>query len=95
MDLDDYPSLSSEELQEVLLPQYMQKVPEKDGWGNPFEYFLNREDVLAQHVMAIRSPGRNGRSSSDSYSITSFEPEEFDEDIVWADGFFVRWPQKK
>jgi hypothetical protein len=23
-----------------------------------------------------------------------FDPTDRDQDIVWADGFFVRWPQK-
>ena len=94
VDLDDYPVLSSGELQDVLVPQYMQRIPEKDGWGNSYEFFLNTEEPLAPQVMAIRSPGRNGRYSATEYSVTSFEPAEFDEDIVWADGFFVRWPQK-
>ena len=94
IDVDDYPVITSDELTNILLPQYMQKIPETDGWGSSFDYFLNVKDPLAQHVMAIRSPGRNGRYSTDSYSVTSFDPEEFDEDIVWADGFFVRWPQK-
>jgi hypothetical protein len=95
VDLDDYPVLSRDEVQSILLPQYMQTVPERDGWGNPYEYYLNVENPLAVHVMGIRSPGRDGRFSADSYTVTSFDPSEFDEDIVWADGFFVRWPQKK
>src|SRR5829696_125961 len=95
IDLDDYSVLSRDEVQSILLPQYMQTVPEKDGWGNPYEYYLNVENPLAVQVMGIRSPGRDGRFSVDSYTVTSFDPSEFDEDIVWADGFFVRWPQRK
>ena len=45
--------------------------------------------------MSIRSPGRDGKYSATEYSVTPFDPVDFDEDIVWADGFFVRWPQKK
>ena len=95
VELDRYSLLSREELQEILVPQYMQTVPEKDGWGNPYEYYLNVENPLAEQVMGIRSPGRDGRFSADRYTVTSFEPNDFDQDIVWADGFFVRWPQKK
>jgi uncharacterized protein len=95
VDMDRYSVLSLEELQAILLPQYMQRIPNTDGWGNPYEYYLNVENPLAEQVMGIRSPGRDGRFSSDEYTVTSFEPGEFDEDIVWADGFFVRWPQKK
>jgi hypothetical protein len=92
--LDSYPALSHDELQEILLPQYMQKVPERDGWGNPYEYFLNVENPLALNVMSIRSAGRDGRFSGTDYNVTAFDPEDFDEDIVWSDGFFVRWPQR-
>ncbi len=95
VDMDRYPVLSREELQQILVPQYMQTVPERDGWGHPYEYYLNVEDLMAVHVMGIRSPGRDGRFSADSYTVTAFDPDDLDEDIVWADGFFVRWPQKK
>jgi hypothetical protein len=95
VDLDDYSVLSAEELREILVPQYMQQVPERDGWGNPFEYYLNVENPLEQQVMSIRSAGRDGRFSTDSYTATAFDPDDLDQDIVWADGFFVRWPQKQ
>ncbi|MEA2562725.1 MAG: uncharacterized protein QOH06_4229 [Acidobacteriota bacterium] len=95
VDMDRYSALSYEEVQTILLPQYMQTVPERDGWGYPYEYYLNVENPLAQQVMGIRSPGRDGRFSADSYTVTAFDPDDLDQDIVWADGFFVRWPQKK
>jgi uncharacterized protein len=94
VDMDKYSALSAEELRKILLPQYMQEVPELDGWGNPFEYYLNVENPLNQQVMSIRSPGRDGKFSTDSYTVTAFDPGDFDQDIVWTDGFFVRWPQK-
>jgi len=95
VDLDDYSVLSRDELQSILLPQYIQQVPERDGWGNLYEYYLNVDDPMAVHVMGIRSPGRDGSFSADRYTVTSFDPNELDEDIVWADGFFARWPQQK
>lgn len=91
--LDQVPLLSQDELQQILVPMYIQTVPEKDGWGNPYEYHLNVKDPLSPNVMSIRSAGRDGRFSADDYTVTAFDPEDFDEDIVWADGFFVRWPQ--
>ena len=56
--------------------------------------YMNTANPLAQQVMAIRSLGRNKTEVGASYSVTSFEPTDYDQDIVWADGFFVRWPQK-
>jgi len=89
-----YAPITETILDTVLVPQYMQDVPALDGWKNGFEYYLNTANPLAQQVMAIRSNGRNKTPSTAAYSVTSFEPTDYDQDIVWADGFFVRWPQK-
>lgn len=77
------------------MPQYIQSIPEKDGWGHPYEFFLNTENPIAAKVMAIRSPGRDGSFSGRFYESSAFEPASFDEDIIWVDGFFARWPQKQ
>lgn len=81
-------------LSSLLIPQYVQSVPILDGWKRPYEYYLNLTDIHAVHVMAIRSLGRDGVAMGDIYSVTSFEPTDYDQDIVWADGFMVRWPQR-
>ncbi|MES1240604.1 MAG: DUF2059 domain-containing protein [Acidobacteriota bacterium] len=94
LQLDRYPEISYDDLQEILVPSYIQKVPERDGWGNLYEYYLNAKDPMAPNVMSIRSAGRDGRFSGSDYTVTGFDPADFDEDIVWSDGFFVRWPQK-
>ncbi|HBL27620.1 MAG TPA: hypothetical protein DD490_12350 [Acidobacteria bacterium] len=90
--MTDYPLISYVALDSLLVPQYMPYLPERDGWENPFEFRLNTANPLAPRVMAIRSPGRNGTFSGDTYLVTSFDPDRFDEDIVWADGLLVRWP---
>jgi hypothetical protein len=89
-----YPYISGADLERLLVPQYLERIPKVDGWGNPFEVRLSVQDTLAQHVMSIRSAGRDGRYSADVYKQESFEPADYDQDIVWADGFFVRWPQR-
>jgi hypothetical protein len=93
IDLAAYPRISHAELTELLVPQYIVRVPEKDDWGHPYEYFLNAENVLAKEVMSIRSPGRDGQIDAELYTVTNFDPSDYDRDIVWSDGFFVRWPQ--
>jgi hypothetical protein len=95
VNLKQYAPISRGELEKILVPEYIREVPEKDGWGNLYEYYLNVKDPLGRQVMTIRSPGRDGKFSATEYSPTSFEPGDFDEDIVWADGYFVRWPQAK
>jgi prepilin-type N-terminal cleavage/methylation domain-containing protein len=79
----------------VLTPQYLQNIPTLDGWKHGYEFYLNTANPLAKNVMAIRSFGRNGvNDGGPAYTVTSFDPTDYDQDIVWADGFFVRWPQK-
>jgi hypothetical protein len=90
-----YRAISTRELKKLLVPQYIQRLPETDGWGNPYEFRLNAKDLLGQSVMMIRSPGRDGAYSARKYSVKGFDPEDYDQDIVWADGFFVRWPQRQ
>jgi hypothetical protein len=94
-DMGKYIPISHAELEKILVPQYARSIPEKDGWGHPYEYYLNVKNTLAQQVLGVRSPGRDGLFSDTDYSIRAFEPDDFDEDIVWTDGFFVRWPEKK
>lgn len=81
-------------LSTVLVPEYLQEVPKLDGWKRPYEFYLRFDNPTAPQVMAIRSPGRDGVDDSATYSVTAFDPTDYDRDIVWADGFFVRWPQK-
>lgn len=94
LEVAKFPNIPRSKLEELLVPAYLQSVPEKDGWGHPYDIRLNVADKLSQRVMLIRSPGRDGLYSGELYSVTSFPPSSYDEDLVWADGFFVRWPQK-
>ncbi|HEV2852557.1 MAG TPA: prepilin-type N-terminal cleavage/methylation domain-containing protein [Thermoanaerobaculia bacterium] len=81
-------------LTSILVPQYLQSVPAKDGWKHDYEYWLKTgTQVLEKQVMAIRSSGRD-TDTDDTYTVGPFEPTDYDQDIVWADGFFVRWPEK-
>ena len=94
-DVRQVPLISPQELEDILVPNYLETLPEQDGWGHPYEFHLNTTDYTALNVMIIRSPGRDGAFSGDAYSIGSFAPEHFDEDVVWADGFFIRWPERR
>jgi len=94
-DLRKYPLISRPELEKLLVPAYIAAIPEKDGWGHPYEYRVNVANTLAQQILSIRSPGRDGKYSADIYSNSEFISTNFDEDIVWVDGFFLRWPGKR
>lgn len=95
VDMTDYGTAKGPaDLRTILVPNYLQEVPVMDGWKSPYEYFLKTEEILAQNMMAIRSEGRYSVVDSETYTVASFEPTDYDRDVVWADGFFVRWPEK-
>ena len=72
---------------------YLNELPDKDGWKNSYLYGYTGSPALAQ-VIAIGSGGRNGGigTSFSSLSTGPFTPTDYDQNIVWADGFYVRWP---
>jgi len=88
----NYPVITHGDLVNLLVPLYIHEVPEVDGWDHPYDFRLNLANLLGNEVMAIRSPGGDGTFSTDTYLTASFDPNLFDEDVVWADGFFVRSP---
>jgi len=83
-------------LTSLLVPQYIQSIPELDGWKNTYYYRLKTGTlVLDKQVMLIGSGGRDKSAiAGKTYTTGAFDPTDYDQDIVWADGFFVRWPQK-
>ena len=73
---------------------YIQVVPTNDGWGNPYDYRWSG-NVLSAQVMGICSEGRDGGTTTGctgEYTMGPFTATKYDEDIVWADGFFIRYP---
>ena len=72
---------------------YIRDVPKRDGWGHPMEYAWSGS-LLSAHVLGIRSLARDGLPgpSGDPYTLGPFTASRYDEDIVWLDGFFVRYP---
>jgi general secretion pathway protein G len=87
-------SISATNLGTILIPQYIQRVPILDGWKNSYDYYLQTANLHAPRVMAIRSRGRDNSAEATAYTVTSFDPTDYDRDIVWADGFMVRFPSK-
>jgi len=74
---------------------YLNELPKTDGWKNSYLYGFTG-NPLGSQVIAIGSAGRNGAdvalTAFGSATIGPFVPTKYDEDILWADGFFVRWP---
>jgi prepilin-type N-terminal cleavage/methylation domain-containing protein len=94
LDMSLYTSIGADELASVLVPTYIQDIPAYDGWKRSYDLYLDTVPPYETNVMAIRSAGRGASIDSDSYTSGAFEPTDYEQDIVWADGFFVRWPQR-
>jgi len=92
-DITSIPVISRDELAKVLVPKYIQAIPEQDGWGHPYEYRLNTQDPNALHVMALRSEGSDSQFSGNLYEVGSFAYTETAQDLAWMDGYFIRWPE--
>lgn len=72
---------------------YIQNVPALDGWGRNYDFRWTGPNV-ASMMIGIRSYGRDGQAgpTTNPYPIEPFVASSYDEDIVWADGYFIRYP---
>jgi hypothetical protein len=89
----DCPRIDYQEAKRLLVPEYAADLPQADGWGHQFELCLRRQGSGLS--IGVRSPGRDGRYDGDTYLVGRFEPGDLDRDVVWIDGYFVRWPERK
>jgi prepilin-type N-terminal cleavage/methylation domain-containing protein len=74
---------------------YMQNVPELDGWKHTYDY-ARATNLLDAQVMIICSRGRDDEYQDTecigNWTVGSYIATDYDNDIVWADGFFVKGP---
>jgi prepilin-type N-terminal cleavage/methylation domain-containing protein len=97
VNLANFASTTQADLTTVLVSQYVQQVPVLDGWKHQFSYYCNYTNPLGGvGIIAVLSYGRDGKpeAGSPDYTVTGFDPTDYDRDIVWADGYFARSPQK-
>ena len=92
-DLSRIAVLSAKELEALLVPRYLTSLDLTDGWGRELEVRVDRSR-RGWDVMAVRSAGADGKLEGERYSRGAFDKNHQEADIVWADGFFVRWPGK-
>jgi type II secretion system protein G len=78
-------------LAEILVPSYAAFIPEQDAWGNDYEYGASSHfnDPIP---VGVRSTGADGLFQGTEYTAGAFIATDFTQDLVWAGGFFVRWP---
>lgn len=76
---------------------YMQEVPQLDGWNYELSFAASLNNLVSSSVMMICSNGRQGQpinaACESDWTVQPFVSTDYDQDIVWADGYFVRWPK--
>jgi prepilin-type N-terminal cleavage/methylation domain-containing protein len=88
---------------EAVTQFYIQRMPTVDGWENALQFGvvdgLDCSDsstyvklITAVRALGIRSLGRDGEEDGGTYTAGDFPVTQYDGDIVWADGYFVRSP---
>jgi prepilin-type N-terminal cleavage/methylation domain-containing protein len=75
-----------------LVPNYIQDVAEYDAWRNTYLYYLP-DAPDAEFAIMVRSFGRGGEDDT-IRDIGTFDPTDYAKDTVWADGQFLRKPEK-
>ncbi len=92
VDVTRVPLISYQSLQSLLVPKYLKSLPRTDPWGGAYEYRLNTQDPDARQTMVIRTGGADRRFAADTYTIGPFAASDRSQNLVWADGYFARWP---
>lgn len=78
---------------------YMQEIPQVDGWKGQIGYAANLTGLTNTQVMVVCSNGRDGlpteicTASKTWDNLGPFIATDYDQDIAWADGYFLRYPQ--
>jgi hypothetical protein len=83
-------NISAAELKGMLSPDYVQTMPEKDGWGRPFQFGVECPEG-GKPAYWIRSAGKDGKWDKDTYQPDT-RSRNFNADIVFSNGEFVQWP---
>lgn len=85
-------SLTFTEVDSMLVPTYIRTLPEKDGWGTPFDFGADQPlgSVRDSNIYAVRSLGRGGALDS---ALTAGPTTRFSCDIIYSNGSFVTYPE--
>jgi hypothetical protein len=77
--------LNSAELARVLEPKYIRKLPRTDGWGSEF---VLTADADTYSIRSFGSDGNPDRDAAPKGPMTHFS-----DDVVYANGSFVQYPE--
>lgn len=92
-DTNDYPKVATvAELAPFLVPTYVAKLPLKDGWGNSYRYATRPQKEGPSYRLG--SAAKSGQWEHESmWDYTKLATTQHQDDIVWGDGEFIRYPE--
>ncbi len=101
-EVSTFQALSYPEIYSHLHPSdtffYMQEVPSRDAWGSQLTFYRNT-DGLTDSQLLLCAAARDGNydtcDGANDIPIGPFLATDYDQDIVWADGFLLRWPDTR
>jgi hypothetical protein len=95
-DENHYPKASSmRDLGGILSPTYIRRMPEKDGWGNEYEYFVSSDLARYRFVSGGSDSNIDGGSRLIEPLPAEAQMRVMDKpgaDIIYQDGQFVQIP---
>jgi hypothetical protein len=95
-DVNHYPKASSmRELAPILSPTYIRTMPEKDGWGNDYEYFVSSDLARYRFVSGGSDRSIEGGSRMIEPLPADIQMRVMDKagaDLIYQDGQFVQIP---
>ena len=85
--------LIGSDVQGLLIPTYIKRMPTKDGWGISYDFHgdVPIGSSTGATLYAIRSLGRDAAEEGTTY--TPGPTTRFDCDIIFANGVFVTYPE--
>jgi type II secretory pathway pseudopilin PulG len=98
-DNNQYPSAATmPELATALEPKYLSPLPQLDGWRRPLSYACWQESPASGGCDTYRivSAGRDGifeQPAPRDYDEAGEPTTDFDDDIVYGNGTFLRYPE--
>ncbi len=98
--VENFEAKSYEEVYGYLHPSdtffYLQEVPNSDAWGSGLTFYLNSEVGTDRKMLLCAAARDDIFETCDGKAdipIGPFIGTDFDQDIIWADGYLLRWPE--
>ena len=85
IDYNEYITGGYQAVRDNLDPNYMRNPPQWDAWNEPYTYQTWNDS----QEYSLISLGRDSAAGDQSVGIT----HDFDDDIIFSNGQFTRWPE--